>query len=780
MSSNADSTRRRGRTPTATYRIQLRPDFGFADVAALASYFADLGVSHVYLSPVLEAVPGSTHGYDVIDPTRLRQEFGGEAAFTAMREALAAAGVGIVVDIVPNHLAIPVPEWQNPAFWSVLREGRHSPFAAWFDIDWDAGDGRIVLPFLDGPLTENLGHFSVVTDDEHGAMLAYYDHRFPLAAGTEQLPVAEALDRQHYRLIDWRAGPQERNYRRFVDIDQLIAVRVDDPTVWDATHAVIVDLACRELIDGLRIDHIDGLHDPAGYLRRLQNVTGVDWVVAEKILTLNEELPADWPIAGTTGYDALAVLNGLLIDPDGYRRIRRCYADLAHMTAERTEVVTESKRAALAAFAGDIERLADALSGEAGCAPAVARDLLHRILLDLPVYRPYPSDPTSMTALHAAVRQAVGAHADAADCARFLAAAVRDGRPVGARFGQLAAGVYAKGVEDTAFYRDIALLAVNEVGCDPRRPSCSVAEFHDFMARLEAHHPTTMTTLSTHDTKRSEDVRARLAVLSELPEEWDTCVRRLSTLSTALGCPDEHAAYLVVQTLVGAWPLDLRRTATYVRKALREAKRATSWQHPNARYESAVASYLDAVFASADFLGRIEEFVNRLAPYGRANSLSQKLLQLTMPGVPDVYQGCERTSLRLVDPDNRAPVDFAACRAALDEFLDPKVRLTATVLRLRRRHPEWFTGYHPLVADGPAADHLVAFHRDGPVVTVAGRLTARLRAAGGWRETTVHIPAGTWVDALSGRECDGGEHAVGSLLGAAPVALLVPAVEVTA
>jgi (1->4)-alpha-D-glucan 1-alpha-D-glucosylmutase len=784
--------------PASTYRLQLGPDLKFADAAKLSRYLADLGVTHAYLSPILGAGIGSTHGYDVVDHSKIDAQLGGAKGFAALRKAFAAAGIGIIVDVVPNHMAIPVPEYLNKALWSVLGEGQQSSHAAWFDIDWDAEDGRILMPVLDGPLEENLDKLLVV-ERARKPELAYFDHRFPLAAGTAALAVENGmpalLEAQHYRLADWRTAPTRLNYRRFCDITTLIGLRVEDPAVFTASHAVLIDLIARGQADGLRIDHPDGLANPAGYLADLARATDATWVVVEKVLDAGEPgepLPPDWQTAGTTGYETLTVVNGLLVDPAGEQPLSRLYTELTGDTADFAAVAEEGRRlVARDVLAAEVSRLTGLLgvrldrSGDlATGSGARLRDALVDVLCSLEVYRPFACSPFTLAALdHAtarallrtpALREEIDAvHAHALDTGEF-----------GIRFGQLAAALYAKGVEDTAFYRYARLLSLNEVGGDPGRFGRSLAGFHRHAATLQADSPTAMTTLSTHDTKRGEDVRARLAVLSELPSVWEQAIRRWLPLGSRLGCPDDRTGYFFWQTVIGAWPLDVERATRYMHKAMREAKITTSWQSPDLAYEEAVRSFVTNVLTDDDVMAEIATLVDTLAPYARTNSLAQKLVQLTMPGVPDTYQGCELPMFTLVDPDNRGAVDFTMRRAELETLFDQKLRVTATVLRLRRDHPQWFDGYHPITASGPGSDHLVAFSRSPDVAVFATRFSAHLERAGGWRDTVVELPeavpaGGEWVDALSGREHDAGDITVAHLLEQSPVALLVPAVSIS-
>jgi (1->4)-alpha-D-glucan 1-alpha-D-glucosylmutase len=778
--------------PGSTYRLQLGPDLTFAHAAKLGGYLAELGVTHAYLSPILTAAKGSTHGYDVVDHSRIDADLGGARGFATLSRAFAKAGIGIVVDVVPNHMAIPVPEYQNGALWSVLREGRGSSFANWFDIDWDAEGGRILMPVLDGTLAENLDNLTIVERDGRPE-LAYFDHRFPIASGTATLNLPELVDAQHYRLADWRSASTELNYRRFCDITSLIGLRVEDPAVFKASHRVLLDSVARGRIEGLRIDHPDGLANPAGYLADLSRTAdaasagSATWVVVEKVLADGEPLAPDWRAAGTTGYETLTVINGLLVDPTGEAPLSRLYTELTGETADFALVADAGKRLiARDVLATELDRLTRLLGVRVNSELRLdnLRDALIEVFCCLDVYRPFADSAATVTALDSATRAAL-AHTPAllAEIEAVRAHAFDDDE-FGVRFGQAAAALYAKGVEDTAFYRHARLLSLNEVGGDPGKFGHSITEFHRHASVLQSQTPTAMTTLSTHDTKRGEDVRARLAVLSELPREWERAVRGWLARGDKLGCPDDRTGYFFWQTLVGAWPLDVERATRYMEKATREAKLMTSWQAPDANYDDAVRAFVAEVFGDAQLLSEVETFVNTLEPFARANSLAQKLIQLTMPGVPDTYQGCELPSFTLVDPDNRGPVDFDVRRAAVQTMLDEKLRLTATALRLRRDHPSWFDSYQPIASSGPAADHAIAFSRSPTVVVIATRFSARLERSGGWRDTFLSLPEGalpghTWVDALSGLEHEAGDVPLGEVLKNSPVALLVPGVIVT-
>ena len=824
------------------YRLQLTPDFGFAEAAEIGEYLADLGVTHAYLSPVLEAVPGSLHGYDVTDHSRIRSELGGEEGFRAMAKRLRGLGLGLVLDVVPNHMAVPANLALNRQLWSVLRDGPGSPDARWFDIDWAAQDDRMLLPILGRPLESCLGDLRVEPGGgpDGEPALRYFDHVLPLRPGTAGLPMPRLVESQHYRPAWWRDASTELNWRRFFNVTSLIGVRVEEPAVFDATHEVIVRLAAEGLVDGLRIDHPDGLADPRGYLARLASATDGAWVVVEKILEADETLPVDWACAGTTGYDGLKLIGGLFVDPGGDGPLTAEYARFTRRTggdpaAPRFADVAEAakREVATGTLAAEVTRLARLLGG---VRPGVTEDEIRTVLVEVlaafPVYRAYvhPGELPS-TAAEAAVTAAVESARERLprelrDLAGDLGQAVlgRGSRTPAetpgqagelvVRFQQTTGPVLAKGVEDTAFYRWSRLLALNEVGGDPDRCGLAPHAFHRKAGRLAADWPFTMTTLSTHDTKRQEDVRARLAVLAEIPEVWGRQAGQWHELAARVvgetaAAVDPDTEYLIWQTLVGAWPISGERLAGYLTKAVREADRRTSWTAPDAEYEGAVLGLAARALDDPGLSGSIGEFVAAIAGDALANSLAAKLVQLTMVGVPDIYQGCELSGLSLVDPDNRRPVDFARRRALLADLdasrldLTPagdgavgddgagdggarldaaKLLVTARALRLRRERPEWFAGgYDPVTAVGPAADHVVAFARGGPghggpAVTVATRLPVGLRSRGGWSDTALPLrgPAPGWVDVLTGAVFRGDSLLLGDVTRALPVALLVP------
>ncbi len=821
--------RDRHSAPVSTYRLQLRDSFGFGQAADQAGYLAALGVTHVYLSPILQANPGSPHGYDVVDHTRVSTDLGGEAAFREMADEFHRHGLGVVVDIVPNHMARPTPESLNRPLWSVLYQGRRSEFAHWFDVDWDAQEGKLLMPILAGPLKESLGDLVIDTAPRNpenaghrGPVLRYFDHVLPLRDGVADLPLGVLLAQQHYQLTDWHDAATQLNYRRFFDVDALIAIRVEDPGVFAATHQVPLRLLREGLIDGLRVDHPDGLADPRGYLARLAAETGGAWVVVEKILAHGEELP-DWPCAGTTGYDTLALVGGLFTDPAGDVPLTEEYVRFTGGKQSFAEVERDAKHdIADGTFAAELSRLTR-LFGRArypalrGFSAADLHDVLVAVLAEFGVYRAYvtPGEPPSaaaaaaVTAATTAARDGLDEHLhpvlDAVQAAVLgLGEVTADAAQQAARdelivrFGQTTGPVLAKGVEDTAFYRWSRLAALNEVGGSPDIFGISPAEFHAAAGRLARRWPFTLTTLSTHDTKRQEDVRARLAVLAEWPQEWRHQVAEWHGLARWLTdgaaaeaterAPEPDLEYLMWQTLVGAWLIGPERLGEYISKAMHEAKTRTSWIVRRAGYESAVLGLVDAVLGDPELTAAIASFVAKIAPDARVNTLGAKLVQLTLPGVADVYQGCELTGLSLVDPDNRRPVDYqrrrrllAALEAAPDQAaygggLDAeKLLVTSRALRLRRDHPDWFAGsYTPLASEGSAAEHAFAFLRGGHAVTVVTRLPAGLRRRGGWADTALPLPELHWRDVLTGVRYAGLRPPLAELTRRLPVALLIP------
>ncbi|MFJ2889404.1 malto-oligosyltrehalose synthase [Streptomyces sp. NPDC087305] len=768
--------------PTATYRLQLQPEFPFTAAAAAVPYLASLGVSHLHLSPVLESVPGSTHGYDVVDHARVRDELGGEDGLRALARTAREHGLGLVVDIVPNHMAM--SPRHNHALWEVLREGPKSPYARWFDIDWEAQGGQVLLPVLGGPVGGELEHMAV-----DGDVLRYYDHVFPLREGTAELPLARLLDAQWYRPVWWRLARTELNYRRFFSISELIGVRVEDPEVFEATHAKMLQLLREGVVDGLRVDHPDGLADPDDYLARLHEATGGRWTIVEKILADGEHLPASWPVAGTTGYDALRQVDGLFTDPAGvgellgqYRRFAAPQTDRGgqwEATVRRAayKVLTHELVAEMDRLTRVVVRLC-ATSPEPALrdrAPWALRTALLELLVRLEVYRPYTSGDTAAVVTEEAAAEArqafvVPEEAGAVDVVReLLLGGYGDGPDhveFRTRFAQTASALRAKSVEDTAFYRYVPLLSATEVGGNPGSPAVSPEDFHAFCARVQRDWPAMGTVLSTHDTKRSADVRAALAVLTEVPERWADVLAEVTR--TGEGVPDAQLAWAAWQTVFGLGPADTERVQDALLKHVREAGLYTSWTEQEPPYEEAVAAFVAAGPCGAPG-ERVAAFRTALEAHIRANMLSATLVQLTMPGVPDLYQGTETEYRALVDPDNRRPVPFPPPHPG------DKGALTVAALQLRARRPEVFgdsATYTPLAAEGPAAAHCVAFARSGSAVTVVTRLSSRLAEAGGWRDTVLPLPPGRWADVLAPEREFTGHARVADVLESSPAVLL--------
>ncbi len=891
--------------PRATYRLQLRPGFGFAEAAELVDYLAALGVSHLYASPYLQAAPGSTHGYDVVDPSRVNVELGGEAGHARFCEALGRVGLGQVLDIVPNHMAITGPE--NQWWEDVLRNGPASEFAAYFDVDWDPPESKlrdlVLMPILGDHYGRELEAGSIRLDHEGGVFrLRYHDHVLPVAPrslaeplgraassstqdgnplddpslaelgflarahgrlpeasadlepqavesrqrdlevldrrlrtlASEHAVVRAAIDRvvdainadaddldrllsnQNYRLAHWRVGGQELDYRRFFDITTLAGLRTERQVVFEAVHQRVLTWLRDGVLDGLRVDHPDGLRRPSEYFQRLRNAAPDAWIVAEKILMPDEELPP-WPIAGTTGYEVLNDVGGLFVDPAGEAPFTRLWEALTGQAGDVHDTAYEAKKDVLRdVLAADLSRLANAFVQVCeerrryrDFTRRELRDALAEVAAAFPVYRTYVSESGEATDADRSVvdRAIAGALEHRPDLDPELLEFLRtillgevegdEARGLRMRFQQFTGPVAAKGEEDTTFYRHLRFTPLNEVGGSPGRWGLNPSDFHARSAARAERWPAAMTTLSTHDTKRSEDVRARLFVLSEIPEQWATAVmgwHEANTRHWPRGVdPDPGMEYLLYQSAVGAWPIDRERLLAYMEKASREAKLRTSWTDPDPEYDAALAAFT-AGLMDGDWARQVDRFVQPIIAPGRVVSLAQKLVQLMAPGIPDLYQGTELWDLSLVDPDNRRPVDFDTRRRLLDRITPtdaglpspetvleemeaglPKLWVVRHALRVRAAHPAAFGdkgGYEPVEARGAAAPNVVGFMRGSEVVVIVPRLVVGLARAGGWLNTEVMLPEGTWRNELTGDRLQGGTRRVDSLLGRFPVALL--------
>ncbi|MEY2452936.1 MAG: (1-_4)-alpha-D-glucan 1-alpha-D-glucosylmutase [Acidimicrobiaceae bacterium] len=804
-----------------TYRVQLRPDFGFREAAAIVPYLHDLGVSHLYLSPCFEATKGSTHGYDIVDPNRLREELGGPPAFNDLVDVAHAAGLGIVLDIVPHHMAA---DAENAWWWSVLELGRDSPYAFHFDIDWDPPErrlrGTILLPVLGDHYGRVLeaGELQLARDDHGQLVVQYHEHRAPLSPDTADALWAEAgrrgcaidpvlaevnddidrldtiLEQQHHRFARWQAAAHELDYRRFFDIDSLVALRTERPAVFDDSHRLTNELVNDGRVDGLRVDHVDGLRDPESYLARLRSIAPDAWITVEKILRPDETTPDTWAVDGTTGYDFLAMAAGVLVDPAGIDRLVDGYARITGDDSTYSITRVMARREALRdALDADLERVVAMLLRVCernrrwrDFTRSELRDVVTEVCVHASAYRSYvrPGVPLEASDRAFVDRAITGALEDRPDLDPDLLDLLRqvllseltgeEESEAMARFQQLTGPVAAKGEEDTAFYRWVPLLCLNDVGTEPDEPALPVEQFHERCRALQHRWPLTMLTTSTHDTKRSEDVRARLAVLSEVTERWLETVDRWVEANdhyrdVELEAPDRRDEWFIYQTLVGAHPLPLERAWPVIEKSLREAKRHTSWVRVNEAYESATRRFVESILGDDEFLADLDRFVATIDEFGQVNSLSQVALRMLSPGVPDTYQGTELWDLSLVDPDNRRPVDY---RARVDALTvgHPKLSLIRACLQLRRRHPGAFGRegtYAPLTVTGADAGRIIGFARGEEAVAVVPRLPA----GGPPDEAVVTLPAGEWSNVLTG-DTHSGDVSFDKLRGGLPLAVL--------
>ena len=883
--------------PRATYRLQLHAGFTFADAAAAVPYLAELGISHLYLSPILAAAEGSTHGYDVVDPERLSDVLGGEEGFAKLVAAAHAAGLGILLDIVPNHMSIATGRSESGPFqfgsgkgnrwwFDVLENGPSSYYAHYFDVDWTVGDDRVLLPVLGERYGRAIqdGVIRIVELGPGKLAVRAHDHELPvaprsigtlvrraadrcnhtelafvgdalrglpsphsrdadarrrrhrdrgvllgrLAALCDDLAVSVALadelaavnadpieldailEHQAYRLVHWTVSANQISYRRFFDINTLVGLRNEDEDVFEASHGRVLRLVGEGAVDGLRIDHVDGLQDPQEYLARLRARAPGAWIVVEKILTADEALPASWPIDGTTGYDFLEKLSGLFVDPAGERPMTETFERLTGTPWQPTAGSRQARHEVMSdALHSELTRLTE-LAYRATSASPTTRDYtrtevetaLAEILAGYPTYRTYLAAHRRPELDRARLATAVAAASDARpeldrDLLAFLEGMLAFEIPgeaaaeLASSAQQVTGAITAKGDEDTLLYRQVRLLARCDVGAELRSWAYSPSVIHH---ALESARPRGLLATSTHDTKRSEDVRARIAVLSEVPDEWSAAVtswrERAERYWTV--APDRVIEYALLQTLVGAWPLTLERAQTYAHKVSREARLRTSWRHPDEAYDQALAGWLEGLFGDRELVAAVASFAERIRPHGDRNSLAQLLVKLTAPGVPDFYQGTELADGSLVDPDNRRRVDLARRRDLLHGLADLAVRDVASgrpsgpaagasaldvhklwtirrVLGLRRKEPARFAGpYRPLDAAGPHAHRVFAFARGDALVTLVPRLGVH---ADGFAATTLALPPGRWVDVLSDQTFSG-TCAVAQLWRILPVALL--------
>jgi len=829
--------------PRATYRLQLGPGFDFDHAAALAPYLARLGVSHVYTSPLTEAEPGSTHGYDAVDPQRVRGELGGERGLRRLWEALRAHGLGQVVDLVPNHLSI--AGRGNRWWWDVLENGSESAWARHFDIEWDHPDpevrGRVVLPFLARPFDEavDAGEIRVHREPSTGDVLVTHgDRLWPASEASlawlglsaldcrerveEELAVLARdpvrwrgfLDQQHYLLVYWRDPEHLPNYRRFFDVSDLAALRVDDPAVFADTHLLlrrwVDDDLAGEVVTGVRVDHIDGLVDPETYLNRLRELIGDRWLVVEKILAADETLPGSWPVDGTTGYEFTARATEVGVDREGDAALSAAAREIGGTHGTWADTVDDAK----AMVAGTLLRPeADRLTrafppalAEHGATstdpPDDVEHALTALACALDVYRVYTgrSDPdrTRLTAAAARATARRGVSGPVVASAVSLLTAEEPGprtRAFAARFAQLTAPLAAKAVEDTACYRYLRLVSLNEVGGDPGRFGLDPGSFVAWLDRAARDHPRSMLALSTHDTKRSADVRARISLIAQVPDAWRGAVQAWHEHNRphlVNGAPDRAVEYLAYQTLVGAWPLSTTRLLAYLVKAAREAKVQTSWTDPSPAFEDAIAGFVAGMLGDETFVASLEAFLAPLVRPGQVAALAQVVVALTAPGVPDLYQGDETWNRSLVDPDNRRTIDVERLARLLadveglsgaeawgegdvwgDDDGLPKLLVVHRLLLLRRERPDLFADDLPvraLAVTGPEDAGVLAYRRGDALAVIVPHLA--LRAATERAGATVTIPPGDWRHLFTDATVDGPTVDTATLFGDFPVAVL--------
>lgn len=801
---------------TATYRLQFRNGMTFDRAAALVPYLKNLGISHLYASPIFTATKASTHGYDVTDANEIEPSIGGREGFERLVAELKAQGLGLIIDIVPNHMASSL---ENAWWRDVLEYGKESRYARHFDIDWSR---RLTLPFLGDTFDAVLenGEIAIKPDPATGKpAFAYYDNYYPLApatwqgreaeilALTDKAAIADLHERQPWKLMSWRDAARSLSYRRFFEVTGLVGMRVEDKTVFDDTHRLILELVRTGAVDGLRIDHIDGLADPKAYLARLRQEVGpACYITVEKILAKGEQLPDDWPVSGTTGYEFIASLAEVLVDDEQIDNLRQAYETVKGAPVDmRAELRAAKLLMVDRNFEGEFTRLlalALSIASELQIAQeeSIVRQALRELLIAFPVYRTYGTaeglPPTDICLLHRIVeRVKTLENPPQPEALTFLSRLLTGDVPASSqeeatqfrvRFQQLTGPLMAKSVEDTLFFRQNMGLALNEVGAEPVTHHFSIERFHHEMKTRQARQPDALSGTSTHDTKRGEDARARLYTLTEAPEQWSECLARWRQMNQTHvkflndgTAPKSADTWMLYQALTGVWPPMLQpqdetglnalkiRFEAFVEKALREAKLRTDWVDSNEAYETAMLDYARYLLAP-DNQTFLQDFYRSLQPFIRAglvNSLTQTVIKLTAPGVPDIYQGSEALNFSLVDPDNRREPDFATLAQQLDQltpgvfsreesWLNGQVNqyVTAALLRLRQQNHELFRfgDYIPLRAVGQRADKVIAYARvnhDDALIVVAPRLVfaecdglLSQSHSGFWSGTDIIIP----------------------------------------
>ncbi|HKQ37594.1 MAG TPA: malto-oligosyltrehalose synthase [Verrucomicrobiae bacterium] len=776
------------RVPVATYRLQFNHEFTFAAARESLDYLKQLGISDCYASPLFRAGAQSTHGYDICCFGELSPALGGLEGFRSFSGKARNRGLGLLLDMVPNHMGSALT---NQWWVDVLKNGPRSDYAKFFDIDWDPPTpglrNKVLLPVLEDHYWKVLGKLHV-TEENGEFVIAYHDQKFPIAPESKASlkHLHQLLQEQHYRLAYWRVAPHEINYRRFFDITELVSLRMEREEVFESTHKLLFDLIGEGLVTGLRIDHPDGLWDPKQYFERLQN-RGPIYVLAEKILTGDEPLPGDWPVDGTTGYDFLNRLNGIFVDQRNEAAMTQVYQDVTGCTDDFADIVYASKKKVLAmSFQSEINTLAHHLKAKPQGQDFTLADLRAAIAetaAAFPVYRTYATDRTDPDPKYIA---AVKADGPAMQFVGDVLLMKIPDRQFVMKFQQLTGPVMAKGLEDTAFYNYNRLLSLNEVGGSPEKFGTSVEDFHRYNIEKQKHWPHSLLATATHDTKRGEDLRARLNVLSEMPEEWRGVVSKWIQPTRA---PTANDQYMLFQTLVGAWDAGLEgfadRICAFMTKAMREAKANTSWTDPNEEYERATLDFVRRLLAPGNpWWKEFEAFQSRVAFFGHYNSLSQVLLKMTSPGVPDFYQGTELWDFNLVDPDNRRPVDYKLRNELLLKLKrntpeESKLFVIWRTLQFRNENRELFEkgDYVPI---GATIANVCAFARkqeDRTVIVIAPRLISNL--CGGklaaplgavWKDATLGIEAAGLQNLFTGEIVS--SNRLSEILKTFPIALL--------
>lgn len=874
--------------PTATYRLQLNKDFNFAKAIELIEYFERLGVSHLYLSPCLQASSGSMHCYDVVDHSRINDELGGKSRFNELCDELHQRNMGIILDIVPNHMAIGGAD--NPWWWDVLENGSSSQRAHYFDVDWhlepESPVNLILLPILGD-------HYGIVLENHEFELkhqqgiftINYHDHLLPaapksvsdvieaaskitaerelafIASCLRGLPgssstdlekihrrqrdkvvvfellqklcrdypqISEAIDlsvakvnkdiekldkligEQNYKLACWKLSKYQMGYRRFFNINTLVGVRMEEPKVFNDSHDLVIQLKNSGKIDGFRVDHPDGLFDPAGYFHRLRRLCPQALIYAEKILEHDEKLPGNWPISGTTGYEFLNLANGLFVHEEGYKKLHKLWQQLTGIDKDYSDLAYQNKKLVIKNLLGsDINRLVSLLGSICekhrryrDFADQELYKAIREIAAALPIYRTYINpetgkftefeEKTISEAIDSARERDTQLEDYIFDFIRDILLLKLRGEEESLfirRFQQFTGPVMAKSIEDTTFYVYNVLSSVNEVGGNPAAPYVSVEEFHQQCRTASHDWPLAMLSSSTHDTKRSEDVRARINLLSEIPNKWATVVRRWfkgNRQHKTDRIPDTNSEYLFYQTLVGSWPIEPERIKQYMEKAVREAKVHSNWASPDEHFEEKLMKFIDAVLADENFTKSLDSFVKTLIKPAALNSISQLVLKLTAPGIPDIYQGNEVWDFSLTDPDNRRPVDFEKVVEMLEElkYFDckkamfkveggyPKMFVCKRLLQIRKEYPllNEPDSYRPIEVTGNHADKIISFMRGDNLLVIVPRFG--LMSKNRWPSTRIRVPDGQWKNIFTDKEISHGHLRINDLLLDFPVAVL--------